>query len=112
MGQKIRATGFRVGVMEDWRSRGYASKHELAALLVADSQTRGFIKKKYGFAGIPKIEIERTGDAVPVLLSTARPGVIIGRKGAEVEKLQEELQTLTGRRIESKIVEGGRPEVG
>ena len=111
MGQKVRPTGFRVGIMEDWRSRWYASKHEFADLLVEDFKIRKFIKNKYGFAGIPKIEIERTRDAVTVLLSTARPGVIIGRKGAEVEKLQEELQNLTGRRIEIKIVEVARPEI-
>jgi small subunit ribosomal protein S3 len=85
MGQKVRPTGFRVGIMEDWRSRWYASKHEFADLLVEDFKIRAFIKKKYGFSGIPKIEIERTRDAVTVLLSTARPGVIIGRKGAEVK---------------------------
>ena len=59
MGQKVRPTGFRVGIMEDWRSRWYASKHEFADLLVEDFKIRAFIKKKYGFAGIPKIEIER-----------------------------------------------------
>ena len=111
MGQKVRPTGFRVGIMEDWRSRWYASKHEFNDLLVEDFKIRKFIKNKYGFAGIPKIEIERTRDAVTVLLFTARPGVIIGRKGAEVEKLQEELQNLTGRRIEIKIVEVARPEI-
>src|SRR6266511_3124193 len=91
MGQKVQPTGFRVGIMEDWRSRWYASKHE--------------------FAGFPKIEIERTRDAVTVFLSTARPGIIIGRKGAEVDRLKEELQELTGRRIEVKIVEVNRPEI-
>lgn len=111
MGQKVRPTGFRVGVMEDWRSRWYASKHEFADLLVEDFKIRRFIKGRYGFAGIPKIEIERTRDAVTVLLSTARPGVVIGRKGAEVERLQDELQNLTGRRIEIKIVEVARPEI-
>ncbi len=94
MGQKINPTGFRVGIMEDWRSRWYASKHEFSDLLVEDFKIRKFIKGKYSYAGIPRIEIERTRDAVTVLLFTARPGVIIGRKGAEVEKLQEELQTL------------------
>ncbi len=111
MGQKVRPTGFRVGIMEDWRSRWFASKHEFSDLLVEDFKIRKFIKNKYGFAGIPKIEIERTREAVTVLLSTARPGVIIGRKGAEVEKLQEELQNLTRRRIEIKIVEVSRPEI-
>ncbi len=111
MGQKVRPTGFRVGIMEDWRSRWFASKHEFSDLLVEDFKIRKFIKNKYGFAGIPKIEIERTREAVTVLLFTARPGVIIGRKGAEVEKLQEELQNLTRRRIEIKIVEVSRPEI-
>ncbi len=111
MGQKVRPTGFRVGVMEDWRSRWYASKQEFKDLLVEDFKIRAFIKKKYGFSGIPKIEIERTRDAVTVLLFTARPGVIIGKRGSEIEKLQEELQGLTGRRIEIKIQEVARPEI-
>jgi small subunit ribosomal protein S3 len=111
MGQKVHPTGFRVGIMEDWRSRWYASKHEFSDLLVEDFKIRKFIKGKYSYAGIPRIEIERTRDAVTVLLSTARPGVIIGRKGAEVEILQKDLQELTGRRIEIKIVEVARPEI-
>ena len=111
MGQKVRPTGFRVGIMEDWRSRWYANKHEFKDLLVEDFKIRKFIKSKYGHAGIPKVEIERTRDAVKVILFTARPGIIIGRKGAEVERLQEELQTLTGRRIDIKIEEVTRPEI-
>jgi len=105
MGQKIHPTGYRMGIMEDWRSRWYAGKHEFKDLLVEDFKIRQYVKKRYGYAGIPKIEIERTRDAVTVFLHTARPGVIIGRKGAEVEKLREELQVLTGRRIEIKIGE-------
>lgn len=111
MGQKVRPTGFRIGVYEDWRSRWYANKHEFSDLLVEDFKIRRHIKAKYSYAGIPKIEIERTRDAVKVILFTARPGVIIGRKGAEVERIQEELQTLTGRRIELKIEEINRPEI-
>ncbi len=111
MGQKVHPTGFRVGIMEDWRSRWYASKREFSDLLIEDFKIRKFIKTKYGYAGIPKVEIERTRDAVKVILFTARPGVIIGRKGAEVERLQEELQTLTGRRIDIKIEEVTRPEI-
>jgi small subunit ribosomal protein S3 len=111
VGQKVRPTGFRVGIMEDWRSRWYANKHEFSDLLVEDFKIRKFIKGKYSYAGIPRIEIERTRDAVTVVLHTARPGVIIGRKGSEVEKLQEELQGLTGRRIEIKIQEVPRPEI-
>src|SRR5918995_273860 len=111
MGQKVHPTGFRVGVMEDWRSRWYASKHEFPDLLVEDFKIRKFIKAKYSYAGIPKVEIERTRDAVTVRLFTARPGVIIGRKGEQVEKITEELQTLTGRRIDIKIEEVTRPEI-
>ncbi|MBX6313429.1 MAG: 30S ribosomal protein S3 [Isosphaeraceae bacterium] len=111
MGQKVRPTSLRVGVYEDWRSRWYASKHEFKDLLLEDCKIRDHIKKKYSYAGIPKIEIERTRDAVKVILFTARPGVIIGRKGAEVERIQEELQNLTGRRIELKIEEVARPEL-
>lgn len=111
MGQKVRPTGFRVGIFEDWQSRWYASKKDFADLLIEDQKLRSFVKEKYGKAGIPKIEIERTRDEVKVMLHTARPGIIIGRKGTEVEKLQEELQELTGRRINIKIVEIGRPEI-
>lgn len=111
MGQKVRPTGFRIGIFEEWRSRWYASKHEFSDLLVEDFKIRRFLKQKYGYAGIPKIEIERTRDAVKVILFTARPGVIIGRKGAEVERMTEELQNLTGRRIDIKIEEIARPEI-
>lgn len=111
MGQKVRPTGFRVGVYDGWRSRWYASKAEFKDLLVEDFKIREFIKKKYGFAGIPKIEIERTRDEVTVQLFTARPGVIIGKRGAEIDKLKEELQDLTGRKMEIKIQEVSRPEI-
>ncbi len=105
MGQKVNPVGFRVGIMEGWKSRWYASKKEFSELLIEDFKLRKFIKTKYRFAGIPKIEIERTRDEVKVILFTARPGVIIGRKGQEVERLQEELQGLIGRRINIKIEE-------
>jgi ribosomal protein S3 len=74
-----------------------------------DFKIRKFVKAKYSYAGIPKVEIERTRDAVTVRLFTARPGVIIGRKGEQVERITEELQTLTGRRIDIKIEEVTRP---
>jgi small subunit ribosomal protein S3 len=111
MGQKVNPTGFRTGIMVGWKSRWYASKQEFSNLLLEDLKLRGFIKDKYKFAGIPKIEIERTRDEVKVILHTARPGIIIGRKGQEVERLQEELQSLVGRRINIKIEEIGRPEI-
>ena len=96
MGQKVRPTGFRVGIVEDWRSRWYASKKEFGDLLVEDFKIRKFVKEKYLFAGIPKIEIERTRDQVVVHLFTSRPGIIIGRKGQEVDRLKAELEDLTG----------------
>ena len=111
MGQKVNPTGFRTGIMVGWKSRWYASKQEFANLLIEDQKLRHFIKGKYKFAGIPKIEIERTRDEVKVILFTARPGIIIGRKGQEVERLQDELQTLVGRRINIKIEEISRPEL-
>lgn len=111
MGQKIRPSGYRVGIFEDWQSRWYAGKKDFADLLVEDARIRKFVKNNFVKAGIPKIEIERTRDEVKVMLHTARPGIIIGRKGTEVEKLQDDLQNLTGRRINIKIVEIGRPEV-
>ncbi|MBL8816859.1 MAG: 30S ribosomal protein S3 [Planctomyces sp.] len=109
MGQKVRPTGFRVGVMESWRSRWYAPKKEFGDLLAEDYKIRHFVATKYEFAEISKVEIERTRDQVVVHLYTARPGVIIGRKGQEVDKLKAELEDLTGRRMDVKIVEITNP---
>lgn len=109
MGQKVRPTGFRVGIVEDWRSRWYATKKEFGDLLVEDFKIRKFIKTKYLFAEISKVEIERTRDQVVVFLHTARPGIIIGRKGQEVDRLKDELEELTGRRMELKIIEVNNP---
>ncbi len=109
MGQKVRPTGFRVGVMETWRSRWYASKREFGDLLLEDHKIRKFLATKYAFAEIARVEIERTRDQVVVHMHTARPGVIIGRKGQEVDKLKSELEDLTGRRMDVKIVEITNP---
>jgi small subunit ribosomal protein S3 len=111
MGQKVNPIGFRTGIMLGWKSRWYASKKEFADLLFEDKKIRDYVHKKYQFAGIPKVEIERTRDEVKVVLHAARPGVIIGRKGQEVEQLQDELQSLVGRRINIKIEEIARPEL-
>ena len=113
MGQKVNPVGFRTGIMIGWKSRWYASKKEFADLLIEDHKIRKFVKTRQvsSFAGIPKIEIERTRDEVKVILHAARPGVIIGRKGQEVEQLQDELQNLIGRRINIKIEEITRPEI-
>jgi small subunit ribosomal protein S3 len=110
MGQKVRPTGFRVGIVEDWRSRWYATKREFGDLLIEDQKIRNFVKRKYEFAGISRIIIERTRDQVIVHLHTARPGIIIGRKGQEVDRLKAELEDQTGRRMELKIVEINQPQ--
>ena len=111
MGQKINPVSFRTGIMIGWKSRWYASKKEYSSLLMEDHKIRKYVTEKYKFAGIPKIEIERTRDEVKVILHAARPGVIIGRKGQQVDQLQDELQNLVGRRINIKIEEIGRPEI-
>ena len=116
MGQKVNPIGFRTGIMRGWKSRWYASKRDYAALLIEDQKVRDFVKKhpkrpQYRHAGINHIEIERTRDDVKVVLHAARPGLIIGKKGQEIELLQEELQDLIGRRVNLKIQEVSRPEL-
>jgi small subunit ribosomal protein S3 len=117
MGQKVNPVAFRTGIMTGWKSRWYASKQEFAELLVEDRKIRNFVKgrmDKFGkpvYPAIAKIEIERTRDEVKVILFSARPGLLIGRKGERVEELQKELQEKTGRRINIKIEELGRPEL-
>jgi len=116
MGQKVNPIAFRTAVVRGWQSRWYASKQEFAGLLLEDTKVRDFIKNhpqktQYRSAGIDRIEIERTRDEVKVILHVARPGLIIGKKGQEVELLQEELQNLIGRKINLKIEEIDRPEL-
>lgn len=111
MGQKVHPTGFRIGITEPWRSRWYAPKRTFGQLLVEDERIRAFVKRNYGFAAIATIEIERTREEVKVILNSARPGLIIGRKGAEVDRLREELEDLVGRRITVTIVEIAKPEL-
>ena len=98
MGQKVNPIGFRTGIVIGWKSRWYASKQEFAELLFEDQKIRKFIKDNpkhtsYRSAGIDRIEIERTRDEVKVILYVARPGLIIGKKGQEVEHLQESCRT-------------------
>ena len=116
MGQKVNPVGFRIGIVRGWKSRWFASKQEFAQLLVEDQKVRNFIKnhpqkQQYRNAGIDRIEIERTRDEVKVVMFVARPGLIIGKKGQEVELLQDELQNLIGRRVNLKIEEINRPSL-
>jgi small subunit ribosomal protein S3 len=111
MGQKVRPTGFRTGVMIDWQSTWYANKQHFAELLVEDAKIRKFIKRRYGDAQISKIRIHRTQEKVVVYIHAGRVGMIIGKKGTEVDKLTKELEDLCRRHIEVKTLEVNRPEV-
>ncbi len=112
MGQKIRPTGFRTGIMIGWGSSWYANKRDFSELLVEDQTIRKFILKllKKKRPQIAKIQIERTREKVIVSVHSAKVGVIIGKKGADIDKLTQLLQNLTRRVIEVKTVEVGRPE--
>src|SRR6218665_3112981 len=109
MGQKTHPLGFRIGVTEDWRSRWYATKKEFGDLLVEDQKIRKFINTEYKSAAIDKVEIERTRDQVVVFMHSARPGIIIGRKGQEIDRLKARLEDEFGRRMEVKIIEINNP---
>jgi len=111
MGQKVNPVGFRTGITEPWKSRWYAAKKDFRELLLEDFKVRRYLKTKHRAAAIPKVEIERTRDEVKVIVHSARPGVILGRKGQEVDRLQEELQELLGRKVNLKVEEVGRPEI-
>lgn len=109
MGQKVNPHGLRVGVIKDWDSRWYAEK-DFADFLVEDYNIREFLKKKLYSAGISKIEIERASDRVKVIIYTAKPGVIIGKGGADIEKLKKELTKLTDKKLVVDIKEVKRPD--
>jgi small subunit ribosomal protein S3 len=115
VGQKCNPIGFRVGITEGWKSRWYAPKASFGSFLVEDERIRRFIdeelNRKPPFAGVSKVEIERTRDEVKVVLHTARPGVVIGAKGAEVDKLRERLEDLIERRVNVAIVEIKNPDL-
>ena len=111
MGQKVHPRGLRLGITEEWRSNWYANKKEFGSLLVEDRKIRKHIKKNYRFAAIPLVHIERTREEARVTLHTARPGLIIGRKGAGIDRLTDELNELTGREVTIKIKEVNKPEL-
>ncbi len=111
MGQKTHPIGFRTGIYLDWESRWYATKKDFARLLKEDREIRTFIRKEFYGAGIPRIEIERKADALRVIVHTAKPGVLIGRKGVKAEDLKKRVEALTGRRVGLDIVPIERPEL-
>ena len=109
MGQKVNPHGLRVGVIKDWDSKWYAET-DFADCLVEDYNIRTYLKKKLYAAGVSKIEIERAADRVKVILYTAKPGVVIGRGGAEIEVTKKELSKLTGKKVLVDIKEIKRPD--
>jgi len=110
MGQKVHPIGFRLGVIKTWDSRWYAKKN-YAALLHEDIKIRSIVKERLTHAGVSKIEIERAGQKAKINIHTARPGIIIGKKGAEVDKLKKDLETMTGKQMYINIQEIRRPEL-
>ena len=109
MGQKVNPHGLRVGVIKDWDSKWYADA-EFSDFLVEDYNIRTFLKKKLYNAGISKIEIERASDRVKVIIYTAKPGVVIGKGGAEIEITKQELSKLTDKKVMSRFKEIKRPD--
>ena len=110
MGQKVHPIGYRLGYIKTWNSRWYAEK-DYAKLLHEDLRIRSMVKEKLAHAGVSRIEIERSGNQAKINIHTARPGIIIGRKGTEVDKLKAELEKKTGRQIYINIKEIRKPEL-
>ena len=109
MGQKVNPHGMRVGVIKDWDSRWYAEA-DFADNLIEDHEIRTYLKKRLYSAGISKIEIERASDKVKIILYTAKPGVVIGKGGAEIEKTKAQVQKLTDKKVFVDIKEVKRPD--
>ena len=109
MGQKVNPHGLRVGVIKDWDSKWYAEA-DFADCLVEDYQLRKFLKKKLYNAGVSRIEIERTSDRVKIIISAAKPGMIIGKGGVEIEKVRKELQKMTTKKVVVDIKEVKRAD--
>ena len=113
MGQKVIPTGFRLGITEDWRSRWFADK-DYANTLGNDLKVREFLKKRLARAAVSRVEIERAGDKVKVIILTARPGIVIGKKGSEIDALRAELEKVVGvekGRLSVDVIEIKRPEL-
>lgn len=110
MGQKTNPIGLRTAVTKDWRSKWYAQKKDFGRLLAEDRTIREILKKKLEMASVPKILIERAANRCRITILTARPGVVIGRKGAEIDKIKEDLSKMTGKEIYVDIQEVKSPE--
>ena len=111
MGQKVNPHGFRVGVIKDWNSRWFTKDENFGDTLVSDYNVRKYLKEKYKEAGVPKIEIERDNARVRVFLHCAKPGLVIGRGGAEIDKLKLKLEAMVGMPVLVNVVEVKNPDV-
>ena len=111
MGQKVNPLGFRIGIREPWRSRWTASKKDFPGFLAQDHAIRKFIKREFRQAAVARIDIERTRESTTVIIHTARPGVLIGRKGVRAEQLRDDLARIVGNNVTIHTVEIGRPEL-
>jgi small subunit ribosomal protein S3 len=111
MGQKVHPYGLRTGYIYDWKSRWFAKKQDFPKQLLEDVKIRKFIKKTLATAAVSKIEVERASEKIRVLIYSARPGIIIGRRGAEIEKLKEELRSITGKEVLIDIKDIKNPNI-
>ena len=111
MGQKVNPHGLRVGVIKDWDSRWYANKSDFGNALVEDYNVRNYIKKSLYAAGVPRIEIERFADKVRIHIHCAKPGIVIGRGGAEIEKLRAQLEKMMNKQVFINIIEVKQPDM-
>ena len=110
MGQKTHPHGVRVGIIKDWDSKWYADKKSFGDNLVEDDKIRKYVKKKLFVAGVSKVEIERTAGKVKVKVNTAKPGIVIGKGGSEIDKLRKEVEKIATGNVAINIVEVKRPE--
>ncbi|MCD8316762.1 MAG: 30S ribosomal protein S3 [Eggerthellaceae bacterium] len=110
MGQKVSPIGFRLGVTEDWRSRWYAGK-DYAETLENDIAIRKYLNKHLARAAVSRVDIERAGDKIKVIITTARPGVVIGKKGADIDSLRKKLNTIANGPVSIEVLEVKRPEL-
>ncbi len=111
MGQKVNPHGLRVGIIKDWDSRWYANKADFGDTLVEDYKVREFIKKNLYAAGVPRIEIERFADKVRIHIHCAKPGIVIGRGGTEIEKLRLKLEKMVNKQVYINIIEVKQPDM-
>jgi small subunit ribosomal protein S3 len=111
MGQKVSPIGLRIGINKDWQAKWYAPKNEVADLINQDIKIRDFIEKKLKAAAVNEIIIERTKNKIEITLYTAKPGIVIGHGGEEVEKLKKEIKKLTGEEVKISIVEIKKPDM-